>query len=107
MSPEQAVRPREVSVRSDMFSLGITLFELFTGQVLASPHHVFEIMSARARRESIIGKLFALGIRCPSEHMGIFEVVLDMFLTAPNGRPTSATVAGRMQYELERLSGNQ
>jgi len=47
MSPEQAVRPKDITVRSDMFSLGITLFELFTGQILQSPHHVFEIMSAR------------------------------------------------------------
>jgi eukaryotic-like serine/threonine-protein kinase len=50
MSPEQATRPREVTVRSDMHSLGITLYELFSGQILASPHHVFDIMSTRNMR---------------------------------------------------------
>jgi len=50
MSPEQAMAPREVTVRSDIYSFGITLFELFTGQILASPHHVFEILNARLER---------------------------------------------------------
>src|ERR1700731_3772496 len=47
MSPELAIAPKMVSVRSDVYSLGITLFELFTAQILATPHHVFEIMNAR------------------------------------------------------------
>lgn len=107
MSPEQAVRPKEVTVRSDMFSLGITLFELFTGQILPSQHHVFEIMTARNSHESLAGKLIRLGIKFREEELGILQMVLDMFLTSPKGRPTSSTLAGRMDVSLERWSADQ
>lgn len=103
MSPEQAVRPKEVTVRSDMFSFGITLFELFTGRILPSAHHIFEIMQARTSRGSISGKLYQLGVRCPPFDEQVFELVLDMFLTGPKGRPTSQSAAGQLEYYRERL----
>jgi hypothetical protein len=85
----------------------VTLFELFTGQILPSQHHVFEIMSARANRDSTMAKLLALGVKCSDDALGIFEVILDMFLTSPKGRPTSADLTGRLEYLLERSSENE
>jgi serine/threonine protein kinase len=101
MSPEQAVRPKDVGVRSDMFSFGISLFELFTGRLLPSPHHVFEIMSARQARGSVGSKMVSLGFNCSMSEAAIFEIVLDMFLTGPNGRPASSRVQGQLEYYYE------
>src|SRR5690606_31451851 len=62
MSPEQSIRPKQVTVRSDIFSFGVTLFELLAGKILPSPHHIFEIMAARQSRATTQAKLNALGV---------------------------------------------
>ena len=105
MSAEQAIRPKDVTVRSDMYSLGITLFELFTGRLLPSQHHAFEIRQARGMRTNITGRLQAVDVRGLSAfEEGVFEPILDMFLSADR-RPTSKLMTGRFAYWLERLEG--
>lgn len=98
MSPEQAVRPNAVTIRSDIWSLGITLFELFTGQILASPHHVYELQAVRRGRGTTWSRFNTMGYRLYSENEPLAELLLDMFL-APEGRPTIDRVRGRLEWE--------
>jgi len=106
MSPEQAVRPREVTVRSDIYSLGITLFELFTGQILASPHHVFEVMNARLLRGTTTSRMASMGYSVVDNDFGIAELILDMHLRGPEGRPAISRLRGRLEWALEQSQGH-
>jgi serine/threonine-protein kinase len=102
MSPEQAVRPKDVTVRSDIFSFGITLFELFTTQILASAHHVFEIYAARASRGNTWTRFNSMGYKISEEDQGLGELVLDMHLRGAEGRPAIDKLRGRLIWEYER-----
>ena len=107
MSPEQAIAPREVTVRSDIYSFGITLFELFTGQILASPHHVFEILNARLSRGTTASRMIDMGYQIPDSGLGVAELILDMHLRGPSGRPAIDKLAGRLVFEWESLTEEQ
>jgi serine/threonine protein kinase len=107
MSPEQAIAPKNVTVRSDMFSLGVTLFELFAGHILASPHHVFEIMTARVSRGSTIGRFLSMNYKLHAEDHDVGEVLLDMHLRGIQGRPSIDRTRGTMRRSYERVTGRE
>lgn len=105
MSPEQALKPKEVDVRSDMYALGITLFELFTTQTLPNIYYVLQLAQQRMQRSTVMGKLNNLGLGIlQSEYEDLFTHIYDMFATAPNSRPSSRDMEGRLQYLLDSAS---
>jgi serine/threonine protein kinase len=103
MSPEQAIKPKDVGVKSDMYSLGITLFELFTNQILPTPHHVFEITRLRYQRSgNTVSRLNDLGLGVvPGEYENLFSKILDMFLPGYSSRPSSTEMEGMLRRLLE------
>lgn len=107
MAPEQAIAPKRVSVKADIFSLGITLFELLTDSVLASPHHVFQIMSARLVRGTTATKFSSMGYNIEVQDDSIGEVLLDMFLRGLDGRPTIGKARGILGWEYQRRFGEE
>jgi serine/threonine protein kinase len=105
MAPEQAVSPQTVSVRSDIFPMGITLFELFASRILASPHHVYEIMYARLSRGTTASRYSSMGYRLDSEDEGLAALLLDMHLRGASGRPPIEKVRGKLDWEYDRRWG--
>lgn len=102
MSPEQAVAPRDVTVRSDIFSLGITLFELFSARILPSPHHIFEVMNARLTRGTTLSRFLGMGYGLDPQDENVGELLLNMFLRGARNRPTIEKVWGTLDWEYER-----
>jgi eukaryotic-like serine/threonine-protein kinase len=107
MSPEQAIAPKNVGAKSDIYSLGITLFELFAGRILASPHHVFEIMSARLARGSTFSRFLSMQYRLEMQDLNLGELLLDMHLRGIKGRPSIDRVRGVLRRAYENLTGRE
>jgi serine/threonine protein kinase len=83
MSPEQ-LAGKEVSTRSDIYALGLVLYEVFTGK--------------RALAEKPVGALHARGSQTPSRPSSVVKdldpivekVILRCLETEPSGRPATA-----------------
>jgi len=106
MSPEQAINPKSVTNRCDIYSFGITLFELFSGQILASPHHVFEIMNARLLRGTTTSRFLSMKYRLKQSDENIGELLLNMHLRGASGRPNIEKVKGILEHEYEIRFGS-
>lgn len=106
MPPEQSLDPSSVSVKSDMHSLGITLWELFTSQILPDVHHVYLLKEVKSMRgKSIESKMNKLGFNILSSpelhnHRYIFELILDCLASVAQ-RPSSSQMQDRLRGLIE------
>jgi serine/threonine protein kinase len=104
MSPEQVIRPKDVLISSDIYSLGATFFELFTTQSFEHNLQFFTITMARTQRGNTLSRLYDMGLGLiPMESQSLFDLILDMLAQGPTSRPTATKVRGRLGFLLERL----
>src|SRR6185437_7051616 len=84
MSPEQVQRPEHADHRSDIYSLGVTLYQLCTGEVPFDSTNQFAVMMAHVQRPP----------RPPSEIRddvppALEALILDALAKDPDARPQS------------------
>ncbi len=81
-SPEQAMGRRSLTIKSDVFSLGVTLYELATGV------HPFQ------RNQSIIGRTQAKPLRSHRRDLpqAFCQLIDQMLNTVPSARPGNLTI---------------
>ena len=96
IAPEQAMSAKHADIRSDIFGLGCTLFQLITGELPFQGNNVMEKLMARIT--TIPPSVSALRAEA---HSDLDDLVANMLRTNPNDRPqTPAEIAS----ELDRLS---
>ncbi len=96
ISPEQAMSAKHADIRSDIFGLGCTLFQMLTGEVPFPGDNVMEKLMGRLT--SIPPSVSALRAEA---HSDLDELVASMLRSNANDRPqTPIEVAN----ELERLA---
>ena len=104
MPPEQSINPKEVTVKSDMWSLGITLWELFTNQILPDYHFVYQLKDVRMERSTLFGRLHKLGLAMVPPEFAQFEPILEEILNSflkESSRPSSRRLASMLNRATE------
>ncbi len=97
MSPEQIQRPNQVGPQSDLYSLGIILFELINGAPPFDADTMFELLSEHIKTEPPFLK--DLSNQCS---LAYANLVKDLLAKNPEKRPNSASeVADRLRVILK------
>jgi serine/threonine-protein kinase len=96
ISPEQAMSAKHADIRSDIFSLGCTLFQMLTGDVPFPGDNVMEKLMGRIT--TVPPSVSALRAEA---HSDLDELVANLLRTNPSDRPQSP---GEVAEELDRLA---
>ncbi|EYF08544.1 serine/threonine protein kinase [Chondromyces apiculatus DSM 436] len=87
MSPEQVKQPQSADARSDIYSLGITLYQLVTGRVpFENPNH-FSVMMAH-----VTDAPSPPSAHRPDVPPELEQLILDALAKDPSGRPASCAI---------------
>ena len=108
MPPEQSTNPKTVKVKSDMWSLGISLWELFTNQILPDYHFVYQLREVRMERSNLLGRMYKLGLGTAiaghTELHPLLDAILDSFL-GQSSRPSSTKLSGLLMTAYQDKRG--
>jgi serine/threonine protein kinase/tetratricopeptide (TPR) repeat protein len=101
MSPEQCVDPGSIDVRSDVYSLGVVLYELVTGRL---PHDLTRCSIPQAVRIIVEGQPARAGTLAP-EATGDLEAVIATAMHKDRTRRYAG--AGELAADIRRYLGNK
>ncbi len=85
VAPEQVEDPNNGSIQSDLYSLGLTLYEMLTGQRAFDGHSAEEILEVRRREQPVA--ISTLRSDLPEE---VCDFIGDLVVRDPDERPDSA-----------------
>jgi serine/threonine-protein kinase len=95
MAPEQ-LAGKEVTARSDLYALGLVLYELFTGKRALEPQSATELVRGSVRRASRLDPM-------PGVHLLVQQTIWHCLETNPAKRPASAAHVAAVLSQAARL----
>lgn len=97
MSPEQCRGSRELSAKSDLYSLGVVMFELITGKKPFYAENTMDMFLKHVNEKPVrAGKLL------PDLPVWVDNLIMHLLEKSPETRPYDATTVKRMIEEIEQ-----